>query len=209
MTDLAESKSGQAFRKLRVQLEELSGLCTALTESGNVRHLWRRVVHNAQVLLNVDGCSYYRIVDGMLKPEVMLTQSLGIFTEPPAESEQYFSALPLVDDSQPVDRFSVAAQVAHSGELINIPNVALMRHYNESRTREFEEITGYHTVSMLTLPVCFHDRPVIGVLQLINAKDTEGELVDFDGGRQIVARALASCIALADQVANGQNQTAV
>ena len=209
MTDHSNSRSGQAFRKLRVQLEELSGLCNALTETGSTRHLWRRVAHNAQVLLNVDGCSYYRIVDGMLKPEVMLTQSLGIFTEPPAESKQYFCALPLVDDSKPVDRFSVAAQVAHSGEPINIPNVGLMRHYNESRTREFEQITGYHTVSMLTLPVRFQERPVIGVLQLVNAKDTEGELVDFDEGRQIVARALASCIALADQVAHGQNQTAV
>ena len=45
------------------------------------------------------------------------------------------------------------------------------RGFDFSGTRAFDERTGYRSQSFLTVPMKNHDRELIGVLQLINARD--------------------------------------
>lgn len=192
--------SPEAFRVLRAQLQELCSVCTVLTDSTDLEHLWKRIVKNAQLQLNVDGCTFYSIDNDHLRFRVILSNSLGIISDASgadAPEAGEFPHIPLYRDDGSPNSDSLAARVAVSGELINIPNVERTPHYSTSRTREFDERMGYQTRSLLTVPVRFQSEPVSGVLQFVNAKNADGAVVDFDDQREVIACALASLIAVA------------
>ncbi len=71
----------------------------------------------------------------------------------------------------PYDKSSVAGYVAITGESVNIVDVydlpkGVPYRFNSS----FDEVTGYRTMSTLTVPLIGADRKIVGVLQLINRK---------------------------------------
>ena len=58
----------------------------------------------------------------------------------------------------------IAGLVATSGEIVNIPDA-----YKDSRFNQaFDKKSGYHTKTILCLPIKDAERKVVGVLQLIN-----------------------------------------
>jgi GAF domain-containing protein len=66
-----------------------------------------------------------------------------------------------------------------------------------SGTRAFDARTGYRSGSFLTVPMKDHDRRVIGVLQLINAKGPDGQDRPFSSADQRLVESLASQAAIA------------
>ena len=195
--------SGEAFRTLRAQLDELSGICNAIAGSSDLDKLWRRIVKNARLMLNVDGCTFYRVRDRRLHFEIVLSGSLGLLPDAGGHDPQRFPPIPLYvddDDEQSVNQSSVAARAAVEGAVFNIADVSRQPGYARSLAREFDQRLGYRTRSMLTIPVRFQQEPVTGVLQLINAKNARGEIVEFDTHLEAVATALASLIAIAGKL---------
>lgn len=74
-----------------------------------------------------------------------------------------------LDSTLPMDKNSIAGYVALSATILNIPDVRCLPDdapytFNDS----FDVTTGYHTVSMLTVPLIDSATEVVGVLQLIN-----------------------------------------
>jgi HD-GYP domain-containing protein (c-di-GMP phosphodiesterase class II) len=76
----------------------------------------------------------------------------------------------------PVDTKSIAGYVGVTGKVLNIPDA-----YNlggdlpVSFNTVFDEKHGYHTKSMLVLPMRNHLGTILGVIQLINCKEIPGE----------------------------------
>lgn len=60
----------------------------------------------------------------------------------------------------------------------------------------FDKNTGYHSKSMLVIPLINHENEVIGVLQLINKKK-DGKIIDFDKLDEKIIQSLASQAAMA------------
>lgn len=193
--------SREAFRLLRAQLRELTDLCAALTSTGNIQSLWRRIVRNAQLMLAVDGCTYYRREDNHLVCVFLMCKALGLTTEEENTVPDIIAPIPLFDSQGQPCLQTAAARTLHSARFEHTPNVTHLKNYSASRTRAFDERMGYRTVSMLSVPVQFRQQPVMGVLQLVNPHNAEGEVVDFDEDRMEVAQALASAIALAQALA--------
>jgi len=69
--------------------------------------------------------------------------------------------------------------------------------FDLSGTHEIDRLSGYRTVSMLTVPMRARTGVVVGVLQFLNALDEDGRIVPF--GRSLVpfAEALAAQAAVA------------
>lgn len=89
----------------------------------------------------------------------------------------------------PINSCSISGHVALTAEPLNIPdawNIPAGTPY--SFNRSYDELSGYRTRSMLTLPLISQRGEVSGVLQLINAKNSFGEVVPFpQSGMQILA----------------------
>jgi len=91
--------------------------------------------------------------------------------------------LPYSTFSIPINNASIAGYVAANGEILNIPDVyELADSFPFSFNRSYDDLTGYRTCSMLTIPLKNFRNDVIGVLQLINAMDDRNRPVPFAGG---------------------------
>ena len=80
----------------------------------------------------------------------------------------------------PISHESIVGHVATTREPLVIADAyhlppAAPYHFNTS----FDEEHGYRTVSMLTLPLLTIEDRLVGVMQLINAKDENGNIIPF------------------------------
>ncbi len=82
--------------------------------------------------------------------------------------------------SMPITNNSIAGYVANNGELLNIPDAyEISPDVPYSFDSSYDKLVGYRTQSMLTLPMKNNRAQIIGVLQLINAWDENGNIVPF------------------------------
>ncbi|MCX7991894.1 MAG: HD domain-containing protein [Proteobacteria bacterium] len=82
--------------------------------------------------------------------------------------------------SIPIDNKSIAGFVAMSGKILNIPDVyELSSLVPYSFDRKYDALSGYRTKSMLTIPLKDNRGEIVGVLQLINARDEKGKIIPF------------------------------
>jgi len=92
---------------------------------------------------------------------------------------------------------NVSASAAVTKKTINIPDAYEAEGYDFSGTMKFDQSTGYRSKSFLCIPLLNYGDEVIGVLQLINAKDGAGEVIAFSKEVQRTIEALASQAAVA------------
>ncbi len=80
---------------------------------------------------------------------------------------------------------------------INIPDVYDNHQFDFSGPKKYDKITGYHTQSILVIPLNDPRRNLVGVLQLINAQDEEKRIIPFSQEVERMITALASQAAVA------------
>ncbi len=97
--------------------------------------------------------------------------------------------LPYATFSVPINNQSIAGYVAANGTLLNIADVyEIADDYPFSFNRSYDDRTGYRTRSMLTIPLLNSRHDIIGILQLINAMNSEGEVIPFaDADQEIIS----------------------
>ncbi|HED11735.1 MAG TPA: HD domain-containing protein [Caldithrix abyssi] len=82
--------------------------------------------------------------------------------------------------SMPINNKSIAGFVANNGTTSNIPDAYKISSVLPfSFDGSYDKISGYHTQSMLTVPLKNTRGQIIGVLQMINAQDDEGNIIAF------------------------------
>jgi len=82
----------------------------------------------------------------------------------------------------PIDNKTISGYVANNGETLNIEDVyKIPERAPYSFGVQYDEMSKYHTTSMLTVPLKSNLGNVVGVLQLINAKNEKGEIRPFAG----------------------------
>ena len=93
---------------------------------------------------------------------------------------------------------NVSAHVALTGTIVNIADVYDSEGFDFKGTRSFDAQTGYRSKSMLVVPMKDHRNDIIGVLQLLNARDdVSQDVVPFSSESQEMTESLASLAAVA------------
>jgi HD-GYP domain-containing protein (c-di-GMP phosphodiesterase class II) len=181
------------------KIGRLNEIGIALSAASDVNVLCDKILTGAMELTDSDGASLYRISDDKSSLEFLIvsTRSLGIHMGGGSGHEIKFPAIPLLVNGRPNNSNVVSAAV-HGERTINIPDVYHAEGFDFSGTRKFDQQTGYRTQSILTIPMKNHLDEIIGVLQLINAKDeTTGATREFSKADQQLAESLASQAAVA------------
>jgi HD-GYP domain-containing protein (c-di-GMP phosphodiesterase class II) len=84
------------------------------------------------------------------------------------------------DFTVPINEQSIVGYVAKTGETLAIPDAyELSGAEPYSFNKNFDDDTGYRTRSMLTIPLETFQGKIVGVMQLINAKDCDGHVRAF------------------------------
>ncbi|MFZ5757272.1 MAG: GAF and HD-GYP domain-containing protein [Pseudomonadota bacterium] len=184
--------------------EEQRQLLVTLSAESKTDRLLERILDEAQRLARAEGGSLYLfdetdIARPALKFVLLRNDVLGFKQGGVGGAPITLPPLQLVDDQGNENHRLVAAHVAHTKKTINIADV-----YDEedefdfSGTRKFDELNGYRSQSMLTIPLLNHAQEVIGVLQLINAREVDtGRVIPFSERVAPVITALASYAAIA------------
>jgi HD-GYP domain-containing protein (c-di-GMP phosphodiesterase class II) len=100
------------------------------------------------------------------------------------------------ENGKPHERYAVA-DAFHKDKTINIPDAANYTEHDLTGPKEFDRLTGFHTISILTVPLKPLGREVMGALQLMNACDAGGAVIPFNKGIEDLVRALSAQAATA------------
>ncbi len=179
------------------RIDRLNEIGIALSAETDTPKLLELIMMGAKSLTHADGGSLYFLKEGMLSFEIISNDSLGIQMGGTSGNEITFPAIPLVVDGEE-NHANVVTHCVLSGDTINIADAYNEDGFDFTGTRNFDSNTGYRTQSMLTFPLKDHEQEIIGVLQLINARDQQtGEVVEFSNIEQQLAESLASQAAVA------------
>ncbi|CAN7537320.1 GAF domain-containing protein [Acidovorax sp. LjRoot66] len=182
------------------RLEQLNGIGAALSRERDIDRLLENILEAAKAITGADGGTLYSVTEDQtaLRFEIVRTDSLDIRLGGTTGRPIDFPQLPLRNaDGTPNDSL-VAAYAAIHDRTVNVADAYTEEGFDFSGTRLFDQRTGYRSQSFLTVPMKNHDRELIGVLQLINARDPEtGEVTEFSTADQSLAESLASQAAIA------------
>jgi pimeloyl-ACP methyl ester carboxylesterase/DNA-binding response OmpR family regulator len=173
-------------------------LGVALTSEKDYNRLLERIVVEAQSLCNADGGTLYLFTeDQQLRFMIVRNSSLAIAMGGASGKDIPFPPLKLyATDGTPNYQY-VVTHAALTGETINIADAYDAEGYDFSGTKAFDDRTGYRSVSLVNIPLKDAHQQVIGVLQLINARNDAGDIVPFDSGQAQMLESLGRLAAAA------------
>ncbi len=178
-------------------LEYLNQIGIALSHETNIDKLLQTILTGAKNITGADGGTLYRLVEDKLKFEIVLNDSLKIAMGGTTGIPVPFYPIPLRHADGSPNNSMVAAYCALNDKAVNIADAYAAEGFDFSGTRNFDKKTGYRSTSFLTIPMKNHEGEIIGVLQLLNAKDGDGNVSVFTEEDQRLATSLASQAAIA------------
>ncbi|MCC7484460.1 MAG: GAF domain-containing protein [Burkholderiales bacterium] len=181
------------------RVDQLNRIGVALSQEKDITRLLETILVAAKDITNADGGTLYRMTEEKtLRFEIMRNDTLRIAMGGTSGVEIPFYPIYLFDkDGKPILSM-VAAWAVHNDRSVNIADAYTEKGFDFSGTKSFDKKTGYRSQSFLTVPMKNHEGEIIGVLQLINAKDRESAaVVPFSETDQHLAESLASQAAIA------------
>jgi HD-GYP domain-containing protein (c-di-GMP phosphodiesterase class II) len=192
-------KSLHDTESILARLDQLNEIGVALSKETDTNRLLEAILVAAQKITNADGGTLYRMTEERtLKFEIMRNDTLQIAMGGTTGVEIPFYPVHLFDkDAVPI-KSMVAAYAVHHDQSVNIADAYTEEGFDFSGTKNFDKKTGYRSKSFLTVPMKNHENEIIGVLQLLNAKNpTSGVVTAFSKEAQQLAESLASQAAIA------------
>lgn len=190
----------QSFAGLQTNsLQRLSQIGIALSAEKNINKLLEMIVDGARDFTNADAGTLY-IVDEenkILNFVIIQNDTLDIRIGGASGGKIDLPPVALEISGKP-NYSNVSSFCALSGEIVNIPDVYEAEEFDFTGPRKYDEQTGYRSQSMLVIPLKNHENDIIGVLQLLNAKDsTTNEIIPFATEYTDLVSSLASQAAVA------------
>ena len=178
---------------LEDRLHRLSEIGMALSTEKNTDRLFEMILEEAKNITQADGRTLYSInEDGNLDFEILRNDSMNTIMGGTSGVEiPYYPVHLWLDDKTPNQK-NVSAYVALSGKTVNIKDAYQEEGFDFEGTKNFDKKSGYHSKSFLTVPLKNHESEIIGVMQLINAKNDKGEVISFSPEMQEQVESLAS-----------------
>ena len=130
---------------------------------------------------------------------IVRNRSLNIRLGGSSGGSIHYPAIPMYRNGVGNHR-NVASHTGLTGKMINIADAYDVKEFDFSGTRAFDKQFGYHTRSVLTIPLMTEFGELVAVLQLLNATDEHsGEVIPFSQKLEPVISVLASFAAIAIQ----------
>ncbi|MDD7641571.1 MAG: GAF domain-containing protein [bacterium] len=169
-------------------LQTILNIGIAFSREKNRERLLDRILTAAMDITQCDGGTLYINNGEALEFKIMITRSQGIHKG----GEAGEITLPAV----PLSEKNVCACGVLFRRLINIPDVYESEHYDFSGPKNYDAMTGYHTQSMMVVPLEDDKENVIGVVQLINALNEDGKVIPFRTEYEQILLAMGSQAAI-------------
>lgn len=157
-----------------------------INEIQDVDVLLERLLTEARAIVRADAGSIYIVEDKYLKIKYAQNDTQQRDLAPGDK-------MPYVSFSFPITDKSISGYCANHGEIINIKDAYKIPEGTPYAFNKSTDVTtGYRTKAMLTLPLTTAEGHTLGVLQIINAQDEQGNVIDFDEDAELYIMHFAS-----------------
>ena len=178
-------------------LQKVIPIGVSLSAEKDFNRLLESLVMEAQAVTNADAGTLYLVEDDSLKFVILRNTSLNMAMGGTSGNEIAFYPVKLHNPDGSENRANVVSYTALTGKKVNISDAYKTEGFDFSGTKSFDERTKYHSKSFLTIPLQNKDGKLIGVLQLINAKDKKSEeIIAFEDNDVLEALILLATAAL-------------
>ena len=185
-------------RYLEDRIKQLNKIGIALSKEDDFNKLFEMIMEEAKHITNADGRTLYMTDGKSLKFEIIRNDSLNLIMGGTSGNDIPWPSIPLYDDLSNPNYKNVSCYVAHTGETSNIKDAYKEDGFDFSGTKNADKANQYRSKSFLTLPLKNHEDEIVGVMQLINAIDTNtGEIIPFSKDMEQQVESLASQAAVA------------
>ena len=178
-------------------LRKVIPIGVALSAEKDYNRLLETLVVEAQFFTNADAGTLYLLEDNVLKFVILRNTSLNMALGGTSNNEIPFYPVKLYNADGSENRANVVSQAALTHKRINIADAYQAEGFDFSGTKAFDARTKYRSKSFLAIPLESTENKVIGVLQLINAKNPNtGEIIPFQDDDILEALVLLATAAL-------------
>ena len=165
----------------------------ALSAERNIDSLLKHILQEAKSLATADAGTIYLNSDkSSLKFAIVLNDTLSGSRQDHVFDPMYLPDISLYNGDGSPNFNNIASSAVHHGETIVVSDAALIEELGFSGPKTFSELLDYPTISLLTVPLKTMSDESLGVLQLLNATDREGNFGPFSDGIIPLIEALAS-----------------
>lgn len=183
-------------------LQQILDIGISLTAEEDPNKLLAYIMENAMELTGADGGTLYLLEGDVLKFRIMKTKSKGFDKGSDGE--------PIDIPAVPLKKENVCAYSAISKTALNIEDVYNNEVFDFSGPKRYDAMNKYRTQSMIAIPMINNEGDVIGVMQLLNATDENGNVRAFSKDEERILLSLASqtaiCLANMEYVKNLSKQ---
>lgn len=178
---------------------KLSEIGLALSGEIRLERLLEMIVDEARVLTRADAGTLYIVDDTGRKLDFSILQNdtMNVRMGGTSGNEITLPPVPLFTAGNKRNESHVSAYCALTGETVNIADVYEAEGFDFTGPRKYDAATGYRSKSMLVMALKNHENDIIGVLQLLNALDEDGEVIEFSEDVVDIVGSLASQAAIA------------
>ena len=166
-------------------LKRILDIAVSLTAEKKYSKLLEKLISECMEITNCDAGTLYILKDAKLEFMILRNNTMNVYKG--GNGEPIDSMPPVVLDEKYVCAYSAIKKTS-----INVRNVYNDSSFDWQGPRKYDSISGYHTESMLVVPLINHDDKVIGVLQLINAQDEAGNTIGFSKDNETIVFSISS-----------------
>ncbi|MBF9018226.1 MULTISPECIES: HD domain-containing phosphohydrolase [unclassified Oceanispirochaeta] len=172
----------------------------ALSTEKNVDKLMELILDEARKLTRADGGTLYLYneEDDCLEFSILHNETMGSRLGGTSGNPVTLPPVPLSKEDGTPNKSNASSHAAITGEIINIHDVYKAENFDFSGTQTYDRLNNYHSKSMLVIPMKNMSGLLIGVIQLINARERDTPRVQpFSEFSETLIVSLASQAAVA------------
>ncbi len=178
--------------------QRLISIGLALSAEKEINSLLDRILREAKSLANADaGSLYLKENEDCLRFAIVLNDSLGIVQGGISGEPVTLPDIALKTPEGEHNLANIATRAAISGKTLVVDDAYTSDEFDFSGARQFDELTGYQSISFLTIPLKTLAGETMGVLQLLNARNECGEVIPFSSEVRPLIEALGSLASVA------------
>lgn len=175
------------------KLNLLVSLDAQLNKIQDLDFLLEEILRGCRLMTNADAGSIYVLQDDKLHIRYAQNETLQAKLQP---GEKLLYSIFSID----VSNKTLSGYCALTGEMVNIPDAYEIPSGSPySFDPSYDRITHYRTQSILTIPLKINTGEILGVIQIINAKDKRGRIRPFKREDELLVSHFASNAAMAMQ----------
>lgn len=179
-------------------IRRLTNIGKSLSSVTDLDRIFDMILEEALEFTNADGATIYRVNEdtGALEFEIVYNHTMNM-RQGGTHGKVDWPSIPLYQEDGTPRMSHIVTAVYHNKRSLVFDDVYETKDYDISGTVNTDKRYGYRCKSMLTIPLKNHEDDVLGIIQIINAMDKNGNITSFNEEHITMLDSLASQAAIA------------